>query len=120
MRQVVIAFSTTGKDPKAGAQISELVATEHEDGHATGRTLHMSFAEDAAQDGTTFAQQFDTLDGFIMDARIVVFNATIWRKFMRAELRSIKKHGARRLLMQTFDVSHWARQRLPRQRKDLG
>lgn len=119
MRQVVIAFATTGKDPRAGASISELTAIERDNGQPTGRMLHMTFAASASQDGATFAQQFDALDGLITDARVVVFNAALWRKFLRPELRQIKNRGARRLLTQAIDISQWARQRFPKQRKEL-
>jgi DNA polymerase III epsilon subunit-like protein len=119
MRQVVIAIATTGNNPKDGARISELAAIEHEDGKPTGRTLHLSFATAAASEGGTFVQQFDVLDNLIGEATIVVFNAALWRKFLRPELRHVRGRGSRRLLTQTVDVSQWARARFPRQRRDL-
>lgn len=119
MRQVVIAFATTGMTPKDGARISELAALEIVGGQPTARTLAMTFKTDAGRDGITFAEQFDALDVFIGDVPVVVFNATIWRRFLRAELRHIRKRGARRLLTQFIDLSQQARQRFPKQRKDL-
>ena len=119
MRQVAIAFATTGPSPKQGHRVSELVAVEKLDGDADGRRIHLEFKVDEAQDKPTFAAQFDTLNDFIGDAAIVLHDAGRWRSFLRAELRNIKKRGARRLLNQTLDVSHWARSRYPKSRKSV-
>jgi len=118
MKQVVVAFATTGNNPKEGHRFSELVAIEQVDGQP-GRRLHLKFKTDAAQEGKTFADQFDLLDDLIGDTPIVIHHAGQWRKFLRPELDAIKKRGARRLLKQTVDVSTWAQQRFPKQRKDL-
>jgi DNA polymerase III subunit epsilon len=120
MKQVAVAFATTGPSPKQGHRISELVAVEQEDGSATGRYLHLQLrTADAQTAKPTFAEAFDALDELIGDAPIVVRHAGHWRKFIREELRSIKKRGARRLLTQTVDVSAWAHSRYPKQRKSL-
>jgi DNA polymerase-3 subunit epsilon len=119
MRQVAIAFATTGPSPKQGHRISELVAVENLDGDAKGRSIHLQFKVDEAQDKQTFSMQFDTLNEFIGDATIVLHDAGRWRGFLRVELRSIRKRGARRLLTQTLDVSRWARSRYPKSRKSV-
>lgn len=119
MRLVVIAFATTGKDPKAGARISELAAIEQDDGRPSGRTLHLTFATAKGSVDESFAQQFDTLNNLVGDAKIVVFDAALWRRFLRPELRHVNRPGSRRLLSQTLDIRAWARQRFPKQRNDL-
>ena len=120
MRQVAIAFTTTGPSPKEGHRISDLVAVEQTCGTRLGRTLHLIFRADDAQDEKpTLAMEFDELDELIADAPIVVHHAGLWRKFMRVELRDIKKRGARRLLKQVVDVTGWAHSRYPKQRKSL-
>jgi DNA polymerase III subunit epsilon len=120
MRQVAIAFTTTGPSPKQGHRISELVAVEQVGSEQMKRTLHLFFkANDAASDKLTFATQFDALDQFIADAPIILHDTGAWRKFLRAELQGIKNKGARRLLTQVVDVSRWAHQRFPKHRKSV-
>jgi DNA polymerase III epsilon subunit-like protein len=120
MRQIVIAFSTTGPSPKKGDRISELVAVEQANGLATGKTLHLVFQPPEKEGGkATFAAQFGALDDLVGDAQVVVHHAGNWRKFLRIELRDAKTRGARRLLKQTVDVYRWAHQRYPKHRKDV-
>lgn len=118
MRQIVVAFDTTGSDPKQGARIRDLRAVEVLDGAPTTQVLHLTLAPDSGQSDTSFAEHLEALDTFIGDSSIVVANAGLWRKFLRLELRHMKKRGIRRLLTNTIDVAQWARQRFPRHRKD--
>ena len=55
----------------------------------------------------------------IGDAKVIVHNAGNWRRFLRVELRSIKRHGANPLMNNVIDVHAWAHQRFPRQRNDV-
>ena len=120
MKQVAVAFATSGLSPKQGHRISELVAIEQDDGNSTGRYLHLQFRIGDAQTAKpTFAEAFNRLDELIGDSPIIVHHAGHWRKFIRGELRSVKKRGAKRLLTQTVDVSGWAHSRFPKQRKSL-
>lgn len=120
MRQVAIAFETSGPNPRLGHRFSELVAVEQGNDEEMGRTLHLCFRTDEASiDKLTFATQFAALDEFVADAPIILHDTGLWRKFIRAELRSIKQKNARRLLNQTIDVSRWAHQRYPKHRKSV-
>lgn len=119
MRQVAIAFKTTGASPKAGHRVSELLAAELSDGNPTGSKLHHIYTGGDQAEGKTFAAQFDELDRFIGDAHVIVHQGNVWRKFMRIELRPIKSKTARRLLRDIVDVSAWAHTRFPKQRKNL-
>lgn len=111
MKQVAIAFKTTGPSPKAGDRIAELMAVQ-----ADGDRLHLVFSEDK---GKTFAALLPRLEEFIGESEVVVYHAGHWRKFLRVELRGIRKPRGRRLLEGLVDVSAWAHQRFPRQRKDI-
>ena len=120
MRQVAIAFATTGPTPKRGHRISELVAVEKVDAEPVGKVLHLYFnAGDPASDKPSFAAQLDALDHFVADAPIVLHDPGVWRRFLRVELQGIKNKGARRLLTQVVDVSRWAHQRYPKHRKSV-
>jgi GAF domain-containing protein len=59
------------------------------------------------------------MKSLIGDSPIVVHDAGQWRRFLRAELRTIKRHGAANLMNNVVDVSAWAHQRFPRRRKDV-
>ena len=119
MRQVVIAFATTGPSTRDGGRLRELLAVELSDGKATGNRLHQTHSAASRNDGRSFAEQFEELDAFIGNARVIVHHGALWRQFMRAELRDVKKPSARRLLRDFDDVMAWAHQRFPKQRKDL-
>src|SRR5881394_3167246 len=118
MRQIAIAFTTTGPSPKQGHRISELLAVEDVDGEAR-RTYFLAFKPEILGERPTFLERLDALDELVGDAPIVVHNAAQWRKYLRVELRQLKKRGARRLLRQTVDVYRWAYQRHPKRRKDI-
>lgn len=119
MKQVAVAFSTSGPSPKAGHCISELLAAELSDSIPTGSRLHHTYRCVDQVEGKTFAEQFEELDKFIGEAHVIVHQGNVWRKFMRIELRPIKSKTARRLLRDIVDVSAWAHTRFPKQRKDL-
>jgi hypothetical protein len=119
MRQVAIAFTTTGDKPKEGHRLRELLAVEISDWAPTGGRLHQTFARANEFDGRSFADQFDELDVFIGAAQIVVHDGGKWRRFLRIELLPLKSKGARRMLHDIADVTRWAHQRFPKQRKDL-
>ena len=119
MRKVAVMFFTTGASPKDGHRVTELLAAELLQGKASGKTLRQSYAPDGESGGRSLAQQFDELDAFIGDAKVVVYHAPTWRKFMRVELQNVKKASARRLVREVDDVVTWAYQRFPKQRKDL-
>ena len=118
MKQVVIAFETTGNNPKEGHRFSVIYAIEQVNGWPEDR-LAIRFKTAETPNEKTFAEQFDELDEFIGGSPIVVRHAGQWRKFLRPELANIKKRGANRLLKQTQCISEWAHQRFPKQRKDL-
>lgn len=120
VRLVAIAFATTGPSPKTGGRISELVAVERFGDQSVGRTLHLYFKTEEAQFGKkTFSEQFELLEEFIGDSQILLHSAGIWRRFIREELRTIKKRGARKLLKQAIEIISLAHQRFPKQRKDI-
>jgi hypothetical protein len=59
------------------------------------------------------------LKSFVGNATLIVADSGRWRRFLRAELRAIKRHGAGRLLNELVDVGYWAHQRFPRQRRNV-
>lgn len=119
-RLVAIAFSATGLSPKQGGRISELIAIERVGDQSAGRVLRLYFKTEETQLGKkTFSEQFELLDEMIGDSQIILYNAGIWRRFIREELRIIRKRSARRLLKQVIEVEFLVRKRFPRQRKDL-
>jgi hypothetical protein len=114
MKQVAIAFATTGPSPKDGHRFSELVLVLVKQG--TDRRLHVKVEP---ENGNTFAARFPEIDSFIGDASLVMLNGGRWRRFLRVELKAIKGRGARRLMLGVIDVGDWAHQRFPRQRKNV-
>lgn len=112
MKQVAIAYATTGPAPKDGHRFSELVLVEQ----GTDRRLHVKVEPEG---GNTFAAHFDKIDSFIGDASLVMLNGGRWRRFLRVELKAIKGRRARRLMREVIDVGDWAHQRFPRQRKSV-
>lgn len=120
MRQVVIAFATTGASPKKGHRMSELVAIECQENGVMGRVLHQHFKVDDTQSANkTFAEQFNLLDEMIGGANLIVHDRVVWGRFMRQEIGGKKNRSARRLLKDVTDIVTWARQKFPRQRKDV-
>lgn len=112
MKQVAIAFATTGPSPKDGHRFSELALVEQ----GTDRRLHIKIE---AEGRNTFVARFHEIDNFIGDASLVVLNGGRWRRFLRVELKAIKGRRARRLMREVIDVGDWAHQRFPRQRKNV-
>lgn len=120
MRRVVISFATTGVSPKKGHRMSELVAIECKENEVKGRVLHLCFKVDGVQSANkSFAEQFHLLDEMIGSAKVVVLDRVIWRRFLRNEISGVKNRSARRLLKDAIDILTWARQKFPRQRKDV-
>lgn len=112
MKQVAIAFATTGPSPKDGHRISELALVEQ----GSDRRMHFKVESEGEN---TFAARFPEIDSFIGDASLVVLNGGRWRRFLRVELKAIKGRRARRLMREVIDVGDWAHQRFPRQRKNV-
>jgi hypothetical protein len=119
MRQVAIAFTTTGNDPKKDHRFREMVAIEQLDDQSAGRVLHLCFKTTPDGEGKTFAEQFKALDELVGNSVVIVHKGGVWKQFLRAELRLIEDKRARRLLKQVFDVTAWAHERFPRQRKSV-
>lgn len=109
MKQVAIAFDTTGANPKEGHRFSELVARQI----GNDKTLRLN----AGADGLT--DQLQRLLAFTDGAQVVVLDGARWRRFMRAELKAGADAKARGLMKDVFDVGAWAKERFPRQRKDV-
>ena len=120
MKQFAVAFATTGNSPKDGHRFSEIVVVGDENGAAIGeRSCFRLAGGDEVKDVVTFAVTLETMKSLIGDSPIVVYDVGNWRRFLRAELRTIKRHGAANLMTNVVDVSAWSHQRFPRQRKDV-
>lgn len=120
MKQFAVAFETTGNSPKDGHRFSEIVVVGDENGAAVGERSSFRLVDsDKVKDVVKFEVALETMKSLIGDSPIVVLDAGKWRRFLRAELRSIKRHGAANLMNNVVDVSAWAHQRFPRQRKDV-
>ncbi len=109
MKQVAIAFDTTGANPKEGHRFSELVARQI----GNDKTLRLNAGADGLKD------QLQRLLAFTDGAQVVVLDGARWRRFMRAELKAGADAKARGLMKDVFDVGAWAKERFPRQRKDV-
>lgn len=112
MKQVAIAFATTGPSPKNGHRFSELALVEQ----GTDRRLHIKIETEGKN---TFAARFHEIDNLIGDASLVVLNGGRWRRFLRVELKAIKGSRPKELMHDVIDVGDWAHQRFPRQRKNV-
>jgi hypothetical protein len=120
MKRFAVAFATTGNSPKDGHRFSGIVVVGDENGTANGEGLSFRMAgSDEVKDVVTFSVALVAMKSLIGDSPIVVHDAGKWRRFLRAELRLIKRHGAANLMNNVVDVSAWAHQRFPRQRKDV-
>ncbi len=120
MTQFAIAFTTTGNSPRAGHRFSEIVLVGLEDGLPNGQRAKFNLNVDAeSKSQVKFAVVLEAMTAMIGDATLIVHDAGNWRRFLRAELKSIRRHGAGLLVNNIVDVSAWAHQRYPRQRKDL-
>lgn len=120
MRRFAVAFTTTGNSPKNGHRFSEIVVAGDENGVASGEGLSFRLPDgDETMDSVTFEAALEAMKSLVGDSPIVVHDAGKWRRFLRAELRTIKRHGAANLMNNVVDVSAWAHQRYPRQRKDV-
>ena len=119
MKRFAVAFTTTGNSPKDGHRFSEIVVVGDENGVAYGEAVSFKLVGDEAKDSVEFATALDAMKSLVGDSAIVVLDAGKWRRFLRAELRTIKRHGAAYLMNNVVDVSTWAHQRYPRQRKDV-
>lgn len=120
MKQFAVAFTTTGNSPKDGHRFSEMVLVGQENGKPNGQGARFKFAGNAdTNDGIEFPAALAAIKTLVGDADVVVHNSGNWRRFLRAELRNIKRHGAANLMDRVIDVNGWAHQRFPRQRKDV-
>lgn len=120
MRQVAISFATTGPSPRGGHRICEIVLVGQKEGTQEGRMVRFRLlSESGVSEPARFATVLPELKSFVGDATVVVSDAGKWRRFLRAELRTIRRHGAGRLLNELVDVSSWAHQRFPRQRRNV-
>jgi hypothetical protein len=115
MKQIAVAFSTTGNSPKDGHQFSEIVFV----GPNGEQTRFELIGEPASTQQVKFVEALKVMRTLADDAQLIVLNGGKWRRFFRAELRSIKRHGANQLMNNVLDVGAWAHQRFPRQRKDV-
>ena len=115
MKQIAVAFSTTGDSPKEGRRFRKIVLVG-QDGALTQFDL---LGESASSQQVTFAVALTAIKNLVIDATLIVHEAKRWRRFLRAELQSIKGHGSGQLLTNVVGVSDWAHQRFPRQRKDV-
>jgi hypothetical protein len=120
MIQFAVAFSTTGNSPKAGHRFSEFVLIGQEDGVPNGQRAWFKLNEDTALKYLLpFDEALERMKDMIGDGEVIVHNAGKWRRFMRVERKSIKRHGASHLMKNVIDVHAWAHQRYPRQRNDV-
>ena len=120
MKQVAVAFSTNGNSPKEGHRFSEIVLIGQENGRTKGDRFWFRL-NDKPTSGqqVTFAGALPMMKTLVGDAQLIVHDIGRWRRFLRAELRTIKRHGADKLMNNVVDVSSWAHQRFPRQRKEV-
>ena len=118
--QFAVAFNTTGNSPKDGHRFSEIVLLGQEDGVLNGQRARFKLSVDPeSKQQVTFPVALAAMKNLIGDAQVIVHNAGNWRRFLRLELKSIKRHGANHLMNNVVEVNAWAHQRFPRQRKDV-
>ncbi len=120
MTEFAVAFTTTGNSPKAGHRFNEIILIGQENGVRNGQFAVFKLNVDSASNqGMPFPEALARMKGMIGDAKVIVHHAGIWRRFLRVELRSIKRHGASHLMRNVIDVHAWAHQRFPRQRNNV-
>jgi hypothetical protein len=120
MKQFAVAFTTTGNSPKEGHRFSEIVVVRQKDGSQNGQRAKFKLNVDSASDQQmTFPVVLEAMKALVGDAAVIVHDAGNWRRFLRVELKNIKRHGADNLLNNVVEVRAWAHQRFPRQRKDV-
>lgn len=118
--QFAVAFTTTGNSPKAGHRFNEIILLGQENGMLNGQRASFKFnAEPVSKQHVTFPVALAAMKAMIGDSEMIVHNAGNWRRFMRVELRSIKRHEASHLMNNVIDVHAWAHQRFPRQRNNV-
>lgn len=118
--QFAVAFTTTGNSPKSGHRFNEIVVIGQEDGVPNGQRAKFRLNVDpASKHGLAFTEALARMKALIGDAELIVHNAGNWRRFLRVELKNIKRHGASHLMNNVIEVHAWAHQRFPRQRKDV-
>lgn len=120
MKQFAVAFTTTGNSPKEGHRFREIVLVGQEGGIPNSECAR--FKLDAASESNqqmTFPVALAAIKTLVGDAALIVHDAGSWRRFLRAELKSIKRHGANHLVTNVVEIRSWAHQRYPRQRKDV-
>jgi hypothetical protein len=120
MKQFAVAFTTTGSSPKEGHRFGEIVLVGHENGVPTGQHARFQLDTNPTSDQQmTFPDVLAAMMTLVGDASLIVHDAGNWRRFLRAELKNIKRHGAGNLVNNVVEVRAWAHQRFPRQRKDV-
>jgi len=120
MMQFAVAFTTTGNSPKAGHRFNEIILLGQENGVLNGQRASFKFnADPSSKHGVAFPEALARMKAMIGDAKVIVHHAGNWRRFMRVELRSIKRHEASHLMNNVIDVHAWAHQRFPRQRNNV-
>lgn len=116
MKQIAVAFATTGNSPKGGLhRFSEIVLL----GPNGEQRRFELLGEPASNQQVRFAVALTEIKDLVGDSQVIVHDAKRWRRFLRVERQSIKRHGAGQLMTNVADVSSWAHQRFPRQRKDV-
>lgn len=119
MQQFAVAFATTGNSPKAGHRFSEIVLLGQENGVPNGQRAIFTFGDAVGEGAVTFPAALTAMKVLVGDAQLIVHDPGRWRRFLRPELRVIKRHRAGHLMNNLLDVSAWAHQRFPRARKDV-
>ena len=120
MMQFAVAFTTTGNSPKEGHRFNEIILIGQENGELNGQHARFKLTADpSSKYEATFPVALTAMKALIGNSEVIVHNAGNWRRFLRVELRSIKRHGASHLMKNVIDVHAWAHQRFPRQRKDV-
>jgi len=120
MMQFAVAFTTTGNSPKAGHRFNEIILLGQENGVLNAQRASFKFnANTESKQQVTFPEALARMKAIIGESEVIVHNAGNWRRFLRVELRSIKRHGAGHLMNNVTDVHAWAHQRFPRQRNNV-
>lgn len=102
MREIVLDTETTGLDPETGDRIVEIGALELLNHLPTGRTFHHylnpersmpagaqavhGLSDEFLADKALFADIAEEFLSFVMDAKLVIHNASFDMKFLNAEL----------------------------------
>ena len=120
MVQFAVAYTTTGNSPKDGHRFSEIVLVGQENGVPNGQRARFKLSDKpTSKQEVAFPEALAAMKTLVGEGKLIVHDAGNWRRFLRAELRSIKRHGAGNLMNNVVEVRAWAHQRFPKQRKDV-